>query len=120
MGQGGWDTVGVSHCFPYPQELEEERQRAAVAQRELQVSPATPVARDTQLTPDRLWPVLQSQTEECQTLMVKVEAMSGELSAARDARRALLQAVQPKQIAISTLLSQLVEVNQQLSKVVEE
>ena len=52
VGQGGWDTVGVSHCFPYPQELEEERQRAAVAQRELQVSPATPVARDTQLTPD--------------------------------------------------------------------
>lgn len=78
-------------------EVEEERQRTSAAQKDL-----------------------QTQTEECQALTVKVEATSGELLAAGAAKRSLLQAVQAQQSSMSALLSQLVEANQELGRVVED
>ena len=63
---------------------------------------------------------LQTQTEECRALTEKVEATSGELLAAGAAKRSLLQAVQAQQSSISALLSQLVEANQELGRVVKD
>ena len=63
---------------------------------------------------------LQTQTEECRALTEKVEATSGELLAAGAAKRSLLQAVQAQQSSISALLSQLVEANQEFSRVVKD
>lgn len=50
VGRVGWGRVGeaqgVSHCFLLClQEVEEERQRASAAQKDLRVSPLTPVAQ---------------------------------------------------------------------------
>ena len=118
--------VGVSYCFWYIQGLEGERQKAAAVQLELQVSAATSVTpapnspRLDSTPPPNSAPPPQAQTEECNTLSKRVEAMSDELSAARDARRALLQEVHSKHSAISRLVSQLAEVNHQLGKVAED